>query len=159
MHNNLIKLTIFIVSISFLISCSSKKNIIVNQETPIEFNKYVDDDNALYQIVQTFGTNENIIKREAQLTAMSLIVSRVETKIKSISEFRQTNSETNFVNITRLLSEFKVLNIELIDSKLIYNNNSNKYTFWGVYKVNSNDVQSLLNKNESLNLSFKDIIQ
>ena len=90
---------------------------------------------------------------------MSLIISRIESKVKSISEFRQNNSQTDFINVTRLLSEFKILKIELQESKFIYDNKLNKIIFWVVYRVDREQIKSLLDKNESLNLKFEDLIQ
>lgn len=157
--NIVFKSIIFFISLLFLISCTTTKPLNSLDSIPYGFSDYNDNSEALFQLVQTKGTNESIIQREAQLTAMSLIISRIESKVKSISEFRQNNSETDFINITRLLSEFRILKIDLLDSKFIYDNKSNKITFWGVYVISREQIKSLLDKNESLNLSFEDLIK
>tara|TARA_B110000003_G_scaffold250800_1_gene264134 strand:+ start:147 stop:650 length:504 start_codon:yes stop_codon:yes gene_type:complete len=157
--NIVFKSIIFFISLLLLISCSTTKQLNTINIIPDGFSKYKDNNQALFQLVQTTGTNESIIKREAQLTAMSLIISRIESKVKSISEFRQNNSQTDFINVTRLLSEFKILKIELEESKVVYDNKLNKIIFWGVFKVDRKQIKSLLDKNESLNLKFEDLIQ
>ena len=153
---NIVFKSIYSIFLFFFISCTVTRPL---NSIPYELSKYKDNNEALFQLVQTKGTNESIIKREAQLTAMSLIISRIESKVKSISEFRQNNSQTDFINVTRLLSEFKILKIELEESKVIYDNKLNKIIFWGVYKVDRKQIKSLLDKNESLNLKFEDLIQ
>ena len=154
-----IKLLFFSISFFLLLSCSTQKTLVSSSIIPEKFSDYKDSDDALYQLVQTIGTNEVIIRKEAQLRAMSLIISRVESKIKSISELRQTNTETNFSNITRFLSMFKILNIELVDYNTIYDSRTKKIIFWGLYKIKSDQIKSLLDENVSLNLTFDDLIQ
>ena len=157
--NMFFKLIIFFIFTFLLLSCSSLKQSNNINSVPYSLSLFKDNEKALYQLVQTFGTNKSVIEKESQLKAMSLIISRVESKVKSISELRQNNSQTDFINITRLLSEFKILKIELVESKTFYDEKSNKITFWGVYMIDRNQIKSLLDKDVSLDLTFEDLIE
>ena len=157
--NMLFKLIIFFILTFLPLSCNILKQSDNLNSVPYSLSLFKDNEKALYQLVQTYGTNKSIIERESQLKAMSLIISRVESKVKSISEFRQKNSQTDFINITRLLSEFKVLKIELVESQTFYDKKSNKITFWAVYMIDRNQIKSLLDKDVSLDLTFEDLIE
>ena len=86
-----------------------------------------------------------------------------ESKIKSINELRQSNldytSRIEYKSLTRAISEFKVLDIKLIDSIYEYSKKHNKYSFWGVYKIDSKKIQSILDKNSIININFDDLIE
>ena len=90
-------------------------------------------------------------------------MSRLESKIKSINELRQSNldyiSRIEYKSLARAISEFKVLNIKLIDSIYEYSKKLNKYTFWGVYKIDSQKIQSILDKNSIIDIKFDDLIE
>ena len=102
-----------------LLSCTILKDNTDQNIIPIQIEKYNDNKDAFYQLVQVTGSNKQVISREAQLTAKGLIMSRLESKIKSINELRQSNldytSRIEYKSLTRAISEFKVLNIKLID--------------------------------------------
>ena len=146
-----------------LLSCTILKDNTDQNIIPIQIEKYNDNEDAFYQLVQVTGSNKQVISREAQLTAKGLIMSRLESKIKSINELRQSNldytSRIEYKSLTRAISEFKVLNIKLIDSIYEYSKKLNKYTFWGVYKIDSQKIQSILDKNSIIDIKFDDLIE
>lgn len=150
--------------ITFLFfSCIPQKQYTNQNIIPIQIEKYNDNKDAFYQVVQVYGSNKQVIPREAELTAKGLIISRLESKIKSINELRQSNnnytSKIEYKSLTRAISEFKVLDIKLIDSLYEYSKKLNKYTFWGVYKIDSQKIQSILDKNSIIDIKFDDLIE
>ena len=114
-------LIFFLLSAFLSISCSSIKNTISYNVMPSEFEIYKDNSEGFFEVVMTSGTIESIIRKEAQLTAISAIASRLESKIKVLSELTQNNIQTDsfnkssseFKNFSAAISELKFLSIDL----------------------------------------------
>lgn len=144
-----------IIILLFLFSFSSCNSIKFTQkdkipELELPFSKfdYPDNEKSIFVIVSVKGDyNLSTLKSELTLNALANISQRVEYLIEAHNKIniRNTNqfSDVGSVSKTLIKSNFFLNKISIVDTKLLKFDDLS-YEYWGVYKIDLNDVVTIL---------------
>ena len=163
-------LTFFLITMC-LVSCGSKAKYVketgaVEMKEPFKAQDFRDSNREFFSIRNAVGTDLTAVKNSANIAAQSDFAQRIQNTLQNIAGLKLSNSNeasTNEFNQKLLaVSKSSVSKMMLVDSKIFMRENPDKnsptkYDYWGVYKVNLNEVVKAANMaNLDFNLTLDD---
>tara|TARA_X000000950_G_scaffold96630_1_gene122059 strand:+ start:2025 stop:2969 length:945 start_codon:yes stop_codon:yes gene_type:complete len=137
-------------------SCSSfkftQKNKILELKLPFSKFDYPDTEKSLFVIVSAKGDyNLSSLKSALNLNALASISQRVEYLVEGYNKINLKNvnrfSDVLSSSKTIIKSNIFLNKISLVDAKLLKLDDLS-YEYWGVYKIDLNDVVTILKSND-----------
>lgn len=151
----LISLLLIITSFS---SCKSfnymkEENLSKVKNQPFEEKDFQDNDKEFYAITSVRGTNMNINRNRALMSAKTLLAGKIKLRLDNFAEQTlsadQNNNELEaFQQKSTTVSNLSIEKIMLIDSEILRENDGDAYDYWVVYKVAVKEVVDIVNNSD-----------
>ena len=144
---------ILLLSISLLfISCKSinylkEENLSNVQNIPFRQSDFPNTSSKFYTIQSVVGKNMNINRNRALLAAKAQLAGEIRTNIYSITDLDLGSEDSIereiFEQRSESITNIFIEKISLVDSEILYDNDTGDYEYWVVYSVELNDISDL----------------
>jgi hypothetical protein len=146
------------VIITSFSSCKSfnymkEENLSKVKNQPFEEKDFQDNDKEFYVITSVRGTNMNINRNRALMSAKTLLAGKIKNGVDILAEQTlsadQNGTELEaFQQKSTSVSNLSIEKIMLIDSQILRENDGDAYDYWVVYKVAVDEVVKIVNDSD-----------
>lgn len=145
------KILFLFISLIFF-SCKSinylkEENLTNVQNIPFRQSDFPNTSSKFYTIQSVVGKNMNINRNRALLAAKAQLAGEIRTNIYSITDLDLGSEDSiereTFEQRSESITKIFIEKISLVDSDILYDNDTGDYEYWVVYSVELNDISDL----------------
>ena len=129
-----------------------EENLSKVKNVPFEEKDYPNTDEEFFTIVSVRGSNMNINRNRALMSAKTVLANQIKFGIESVADqelsFEDSNSREAFNQKSTAISNLSIAKVMLIDSQILRENEGVDYDYWVVYKVLIDDVVKVINESD-----------